>query len=359
MTAPDSERVRSGRRSDPTIFDLARAASVSKTTASRVLNGAPNVAPETRARVLEAIARIDYRVNAAARTLRTTRSFLAGYLVPAVSNDVFGKLADVLDEELRHEGIGLLIATSGWHPEGEQQAFESLRARNVDALVLSLSNDRDPRVAERIRSAGIPVVLIDREVKGLAADVVLSDGRRGVKQAVRHLADLGHRRLGVAVIDLLVRPGREALAGFRAGTEEAGVENVGEIVVEYERVDRGMGHEIASRLIANGATGIISSVPTTVTAGVLEGIHKAGLRVPRDVSVVGFDESDLASVISPPLTVIARSLEQVSRYASRLIASRLIDDTQPPRVENVDMRLLVRESTGPPPAPQAVAGQVT
>src|SRR5438132_2192332 len=111
-TGPSSSR-RPRQRRDPTILDLAHAARVSKTTASRVLNGAPNVAPETRARVLEAIRRIDYRVNAAARSLRTTRTFLVGYLVPAVSNDVFGRIAEVLEEELRQQGVGLVIASSG------------------------------------------------------------------------------------------------------------------------------------------------------------------------------------------------------------------------------------------------------
>jgi LacI family transcriptional regulator, galactose operon repressor len=334
---------------DPTILDLARAANVSKTTASRVLNGAPNVAPETRARVLETIKRIDYRVNAAARSLRTTRSFLVGYLVPAVSNDVFGKFAEVLEEELRRDGVGLVIATSGWHPEGERLALESLRARQVDALVLSLGDDRGRAAGDRLRGIGRPLVLIDREVEGVAADVVLTDERNGVKQAIDHLASLGHRTIGGAVINTLVRPGREALAGLRAGILEHGLESAGEVVVPYQRVGRQMGHEIAEQMVGSGSSAIVCAVPTTVTAGVLERLDELAVRVPDDVSVVGFDDSDLASVIRPRLTVIARPLEQVSQRASRLITSRLGEPTRPPRVETVRMNLLVRDSTAPPP----------
>ena len=113
-----AQTTKARQRRDPTILDLARAANVSKTTASRVLNGAPNVAPETRARVLEAIKSIDYRVNTAARSLRTTRTFLVGLLVPAINNDVFGMIAEVLEEELRHDGVGLVIASSGWDARG-------------------------------------------------------------------------------------------------------------------------------------------------------------------------------------------------------------------------------------------------
>src|SRR4029079_17258130 len=110
MSKPAPSRSRTPyQHKDPTILDLARAASVSKTTASRVLNGSPNVAPETRARVLEAIRRIDYRVNVAARSLRTTRAFLVGYLVPAVSNDVIGRIAEGLEDAPRQEGVSAIL----------------------------------------------------------------------------------------------------------------------------------------------------------------------------------------------------------------------------------------------------------
>jgi DNA-binding LacI/PurR family transcriptional regulator len=343
-------------RRDPTILDLAHAAKVSKTTASRVLNGAPNVAPETRARVLDAVKRIDYRVNAAARSLRTTRSFLVGYLVPAVANDVFGKIAEVLEEELRHDGVGLVIASSGWDWDGERVALESLRAHRVDALVLSLCDDRDPRVGKLLQSITRPIVLIDREVKGVRADVVLTDERSGSREAMEHLAALGHRTIGFATISTSVRPGRESLAGFQLAAAALGIRSAGEVVVPYSRVDRSSGHEIADQMLRNRATAILCCVPTTVTAGVLERLEQRGAEVPGDVSVIGFDDSDLASVIRPHLTVIARPLEQVSRYASRLITSRLVNPGLPARVEVVHMRVLVRDSTAPP---RAAAGSST
>lgn len=333
---------------DPTILDLARAASVSKTTASRVLNRAPNVAPETRTRVLEAMERIDYRVNVAARSLRTTRTFLVGYLVPAVANDIFGKVAEVLEEELRHDGVGLVIASSGWEKEGERVALESLRARRVDALVLSLVDDRDPAIGKLLRSISQPVVFIDREVKGVTADVVLTDERSASREAVEHLAVLGHRSVGVAAISTSVRPGRESLAGFQAATASLGVRSAAEMVVPYGRVDRESGHEIAELMLERGATAILCCVPTTVTAGVLERLGQLGADVPGDVSVIGFDDSDLASVMRPRLTVLARPLEQVSRYAARLITSRLVNRGLRARVEVVRMALLVRDSTAPP-----------
>ena len=337
------------QRKDPTILDLARAANVSKTTVSRVLNGAPNVAPDTRARVLEAIKRIDYRVNTAARSLRTTRTFLVGLLVPAINNDVFGLIAEVLEEELRHDGVGLVIASSGWRTQGERVALESLRERRVDALVLSLVSDRDPAIGAILAAITRPIVLLDREVKGIDADVVLTDERSGVAEAVSHLHSLGHRTIGVAHITASVRPGREVGDGFRQAVAAHGMKSAGEIVVEYGRFGRQAGRELADGLTRNGATAILACVPTSVTAGVLERLSELGLEVPGDISLIAFDDSELASVMRPPLTVIGRPLDKVSRFASRLVTSRLLDPRRRARVELVRMQLLVRGSTAAPP----------
>jgi LacI family transcriptional regulator len=119
-------------------------------------------------------------------------------------------------------------------------------------------------------------------------------------------------------------------------------------VVPYARIDRQSGHEIAQQAVDHGATAIVCCVPTTVTAGVLERLNELGADVPRDVSVIGFDDSDLASVMRPPLTVIARPLDQVSRLASRMVTSRLVNPQLAPRVDVVHMKLLVRGSTDVP-----------
>jgi DNA-binding LacI/PurR family transcriptional regulator len=222
--------------------------------------------------------------------------------------------------------------------------------------VLSLVDDRDPRIGTLLRLISQPIVLIDREVNGITADVVLTDERSAAREAVEHLAALGHRTVGFATISTAVRPGRESLAGFQRATADLGIRSAAEVIVPYGRVDRQSGHEIAEQMLESGATAILCCVPTTVTAGVLERLDQLGTEVPRDVSVIGFDDSDLASVIRPRLTVIARPLEQVSRFAARLITSRLVNPGLRARVEVVRMRVLVRDSTAPP---RAAAGSFT
>jgi LacI family transcriptional regulator len=333
-----------------TIIDVAREARVSKSTVSRVLNGSPHVATVTRERVLDTVARLDFRANAAARGLRTTRSFLVGLLVPAIANDVFSRIAEVLEEDLRHEGVGLVIVSSGWDPAGERLALESLRDRRVDALVVSLVNDRDPGLAELLSAVTRPIVLLDREIPGAAADVVLTDQRSGIRKALEHLAGLGHRSVGMATLSSDVRPGRQAVAAFESLVARLGLQAVAEIVVPYTRIDRQSGVEIAERMLATGASAILCCVPNSVTAGVLEHLDERGISVPEDVSIIAFDESELASVKKPKLSVISRPIDDLARFASRMVTSRLANPDLELRVKVVPTSLRLRGSTAAPAA---------
>jgi len=332
---------------------VAREAGVSKSTVSRVLNGSPHVAGETRDRVREIVARLDFRANAAARGLRTTKSSLVGLLLPAINNDVFSRVAEVIEEDLRREGVGLVIVSSGWDAEGERLALEALRARRVDALVLSIVNDRDARLAELLASIPRPIVLIDREIAGCARDTALTDLRSGVREALEHLAALGHRSVGIATISLDVLPGREVRSEFEASVARLGLNAASKLVVPYHRIDRRSGWEIAEHMLAAGASAILCCVPNTVTAGVLEYLDEHGVAIPRDLSIVAFDESELASVKKPQLTVIFRPIDDLARFASRMVASRLAEPELPPRVEVVRTSLRVRNSTA---APAVLAG---
>jgi LacI family transcriptional regulator len=331
-----------------TILDVAREVQVSKSTVSRVLNGSPSVAAETRERVLDAVSRLDFRANAAARGLRTTRSFLVGLLVPAISNDVFSHIAEVLEEELRHESVGLVIVTSGWDPGGERLALQSLRDRRVDALVASLVNDRDAELAQLLAAVASPIVLLDREIPGANADVVLTDLRGGIRKALEHLAGLGHRCVGMATLSSDVRPGRQAVAAFESFVARLGLSAVAEMTVPYNRMTRQYGAEIAERMLAMGATAILCCVPNTVTAGVLEYLDREGISIPEDISIVAMDESELASVKKPQLTVITREIDDMARFASRMVTSRLANPGLSPRVKVVSTTLHLRSSTAPP-----------
>jgi len=336
----------------PNIHDIARVAQVSKTTVSRVLNGSPHVAPSTQSRVLEAIDQLRYQVNSAARTLRTSRSALVGLLVPGL-HEVFAEIAQQLDRELRSHGIGMLMTISEWETEGDLRGLESLRSRGVDAVVASVTNDRARPLHHYLRSFDRPLIMLDRELEGIDYDAVLTDQSGGVIAAVEHLWALGHRSIGLAAMSSNTRPGRETVAAYSAACERLKLQTGTELMYQSDDFDRGAGVTAANHLLAAGASAILALGPMGLVAGVLERLEYLDLDVPGDVSVIGYDENELAFVKSPRMTVIGRPVGELGRIAGRLAMSRMSDPFAARRVEVVETHLIIRESSGPPATSKA------
>jgi LacI family transcriptional regulator len=330
----------------PNIHDIARAAGVSKTTVSRVLNGSSDVAPATRSRVLEAIDRLGYQVNSAARTLRTSRSALVGLLVPGL-HEVFAEIAQELDRELRAHSMGMLMAISEWETEGDLRCLDSLRSRGVDAVVASLANDRATEISRYLRAFDRPLVLLDREVPRARFDAVLTDQRGGVVAAVEHLWALGHRSIGLAAMSSNTRPGRETVAAYEYASRRLDLPVRSDLICQSDHFDRRAGASAANQLLDARAGAIMALGPMSLVAGVLERLEELKLSVPEDISVIGYDENELAYVKSPRMTVVGRSVGELGRIAGRLVMSRMSNPAAPRRVEVLETRLVMHESSGP------------
>lgn len=341
-----------GRRRNPTILDLAREAGVSKTTVSRVLNDSPKVAVDTQERVKEAMKLLGFRVNLAARTLRTTRSALVGFLVPTIDNEIFGRVAQTLTTELANSDVGVVISTSNWDCGAELRALQSLESRGVDALALSLVDDRHPDIVEFVRSFDRPIVLLDRHVRGLSADTVFTDQRAGLVATITHLHELGHHRIGLVTLPNRTHVTRELTAAYRAACRRLDLPQRREVA---EHVDLASGADAADRLLADGIRAIVVCAPSLILAGALERLVELGLKVPADVSIIGYDESPVAFAKRPRLTVISRHIDEIAQAASRMIVTRLADPGLPPRLEIVTTELRIRDSSGPVPRSAALA----
>ena len=276
-------RASPGSARPPTILDLAAAAGVSKATASRVINDSPAVAPETRTRVLAAVDELGFQVNRAARSLRTSRTGLVGVLVPVIS--VFGRIVEELDPQLAEAGLSILLTASRRRqPELDLDGIEVLVGRGVDALVLAPSNDRDPDLPRVLGSIRIPIVLLDREVEGLDADLLLVDQRPGIDGALDHLLGEGRRRIGLLTRDEKTRPGRQILVSYAEGVRRSGVSADDALVQEFDDLDRGTARDGVDALLETGADAIISTGTMEHTATVLERLAERDLAVPRSRS---------------------------------------------------------------------------
>ncbi|CAN5537369.1 LacI family DNA-binding transcriptional regulator [soil metagenome] len=318
----------------PTILELAAASGVSKATVSRVLNGSPRVATETRARVLDAIEALGFPVNRAARSLRTSRTGLVGMLVPVIS--VFGRIVEELDRELAAAGFSILLTASRRrHTERDLEAIDVLVGRGVDALVLAPSHDRDPELARALGRVRTPIVLLDREVRGISADALYVDQRPGISGALEHLVGEGRRRIGILTRDDKTRPGRQILARYHEGCARLGLAADAALVAGFDDLDRRTARDGVDALMAAGADAIIATGTMEHTATVLERLSEQHVAVPRDLGLVIYGYVGGSSIGSPGLPTVGYPVDRIAQATFRLLLPRLSGSDAPPRVEVV------------------------
>lgn len=335
-----------------TLIDVARDAGVSRATASRVLSGSPRVSPNARDRVLASAERLDYRVNVAARSLRTARSGLVGLLIPGFRNDLYGPLADRLDERLRERGLSVVIGSSGWSPEGDLQILESFAAQRLDAMILSPRSDRAPALQAYLGNLGAPVVLLDREFARLERDAVVTDLRAGVVDAMKALADLGHRRIALSAYGPELRPGREARAGFSDAVRSHGLDDDLSLVVKIGDLAVEAGDSIAEHIIAAKPTAAIVAGPTPVLARTLRGLRErlGPAPFPNRLSVVAVGDEALADVHDPALALLTRPIRQIADSVADQLLHRLDDPGSPVAEVSIPLTFRPGPSMGPAPA---------
>ena len=327
-------------RQPPTIRDVARVAQVSVTTVSHALSGNRPVSPETAERIQAAIEHLGYVPSSAARTLQAGRTSMLGLVVPDVSDPFFGRLAVSVERAADAEGYGVVLSSSGVAPGRDVRHFDLLRSRSIDGLVYVTGEVR--REDELRRLAGShPIVLADESSPELAGiPFVGADHAEGGRQVGRYLRDLGHSDVAVVTGPRGLRSAEERVAGF------------GEVLPGAAVIDGDFTEQLAAErtaaLLARGR------VPTAVFAsndvmalGVIDAVRAAGLSVPGDVSVVGFDDIPLARRVVPGLTTVRQPIDEVGRLATEVLV-RLMAGQEPDPPAPLPVELVERGTAAPP-----------
>jgi len=328
----------------PTITDVARRAGVSKSLVSLVMRGADHVSPERRQAVNKAAAELGYRPNAMARSLVQRRTHLVGVMVSDLHNPFFADVVAGIQEQAARTGYKVLVNSGNRAAAREADAMETLLQLRADGIILG-SPVLDDEVIGRA-SREVPIVLVGREAHGPAVDSVTNDDRAGAEVAVEHCVSLGHRR--IAHID----GGHGAGAPARRHGYEAAMKRLGlgdlVSVVSGTYTEEG-GHTGCLLLLAQKPRPTAIFAANDLAAiGALNAIEESGLKVPDDISLVGYDNTSLAALRHISLTTIHQPRLEMGQLALSTLLERIDQDREEPRRVVLSPSLVVRASTAPP-----------
>ncbi|MFC1406472.1 LacI family DNA-binding transcriptional regulator [Streptacidiphilus sp. N1-10] len=320
------------------LAEVAKRVGVSEATVSRVLNGKPGVSDTTRQSVLTALDVLGYERPT---QLRGVRARLVGLVLPELQNPIFPALAEVVGGALVQLGFTPVLCTRSAGGLTEAEYVTMLLDQQVSGVVFcgGLSADEYRQLLGR----GVPVVLLNAAVDYLGFPQVSTDDTAAVQQAHAHLTSLGHRRIGLLVGPEDHTPSERKVAAFRALAPAGSRQPVAHALFSFEG-----GQAAAAELLAAGATGLVCG-SDVLALGAIRAARRAGLRVPQDVSVVGYDDSAFMNYTDPPLTTLRQPIEAMAKAAVTLLVNQMGGNAPTPKELLHEPELVVRSSTGPAP----------
>ncbi len=333
-----------------TLRDVAKRAGLSAATASRALTGHPHVDETTRRRVVRIAAELGYRPNALARALRVRTTRTIGLIIPDIRNDFYAESATVLQGALEAHGYRLILCISNGDPEHDRSYLRTLAEHRVDGIVHVPSSPTDARDLD----AGgriIPIVELLRHSPDGGFDAVVSDDREGAAALTRHLVQLGHRRIAMLTGPDAYSTTRDRVAGYRDALHEVSLPQGAERAL-YGTYSPASGYALTREaLAARPRPTAIFSGGSPLTSGVLRALAEARVRVPRDVSLVAYEDPEWYAISVPAMTCYALPLREMGRVAADRIVARVanaaVRESQPETLR-FPGRLVVRDSTAPP-----------
>ena len=337
------KKVASKRQQPANIHDVAARAGVAISSISRVLSGHPDVSDRMRIKVEAAAAELGYEPDFNAQSLRNGATKTIGFIVRDISNPFFGVVAQKIEQELRKAGYSMLVMNSDGDAEIEAANIKLLRRRKVDVLIASLVADDAPKLKAALSELKAPVVLIDREVKGLNASAIIGNHHQGVQDAVAHLLQLGHRRIAFVSGSTRVFITRDRLQGFKDAFNNAGIKIPSDLI-SLGTFDAEFGETETLRLFnfRNPPTALLAGGIGT-TAGVMRAWEKLGIKPGKDIGFVAIDEWPLFDVFGGQFSSVYRDPAEIGRSSAEIILQSLMGKN--PQLHFVETTYIPRESS--------------
>jgi LacI family transcriptional regulator len=326
-----------------TIKDVADMAGVSPATASRVLSGNPATSPESREKVIAAASRLEFHPNAQARALRSTRTNVIGLLMSDVRNPFFADLAHAAEQSALAEGFVTLLGNANESAVQQDRYLDTFISQRVDGVIAAPQGTGSSSL-RALLAREVPTVFVDRTVDGIDVPSVTTDSDNGIRQAVEHLAQQGHTRVGYIAGPQTTSTGRDRLRSYAKAAQDYGIST--DPALTYfgdfqSRSGSAAAHHLLS--LAQPPTALLAA-DSPMAVGALATLNRKGIRIGRDMALIAFDDIEWFSLLDPPLTVISHDVEAMGRIAVELLLD-LINGGQPASVV-LPSELIIRASSG-------------
>lgn len=304
-----------------TIYDVAEAAKVSIATVSKVINEKGNISEKTRKKVLEIMKELDYQPNIIASALMGKQTKTIGLLIPDIANPFFSELARSIEDRGEEFGYNLVICNTDYKKEKENKYITLLKRKSVDGFIIASGFENLDSVEELVKE-DIPVAMVARDSSRFTVNTVALDDYMGGYLAAGHLIELGHKNIGVVARD--VWSNRERLRGFKQALQEHQLEfrDDFEFIQEINHIEAGKFISLKYLQAPEPPTAIFAC-NDLLAAGVIQAVREVGKIVPADLSVVGFDNTILASIIEPPLTTISQPIQRMGKEVMDVMIAML------------------------------------
>ena len=330
-----------------TMKQVAERAGVSTSTVSHVINNTRKVSADVRERVLAIIAETRYIPSAVARSLKNDRTHTIGMMVPNSSNPYFAELIQGIEDAAFKLSYNIILCNAYDDPVKQAAYLRVLLEKRIDGLIL-VASGADATLAELLSTASVPMVLVDREVAGVEADFIESNHAEGGYLATRYLIGLGHRRIACVSGPADLQPSRDRVAGYHRALTEAGIEIDPACLVHSDFTSEGGFNAFGQLLrLPTPPTAIFASNDLMAIGGICAAAE-AKVRVPEQLSVIGYDDIALASYSTPRLTTVAQPKYAMGEMITQLLLARIAGGNLPLRRELLTTTLVERQSTAPP-----------
>jgi DNA-binding LacI/PurR family transcriptional regulator len=327
-----------------TIQDVAREAGTSVSTVSRVLTGSTPVSDEKRHLVEEAIERLGYRPSLVARSLKTQTTYSIGLLINDITNPFYSVVAWGVEEEAIQQGYSLILCNTNEDPKRELHYLQVLRDKQVDGIIFGPTGQNAKFVSKL--ASQMPLVQIDRYLPDVRAAAVLVDNESGAYRAVRHLIDKGHRRIGILGFDIGVTTTYEREAGYERALREAGISPDHSCRAMPSDYSRTTVYELTMKLL-DQASPVTALFATNNQLGLtaMRAIRKTGLRIPDDIALIVFDDMEVFTLTTPPISAVAQPAALIGERAMKLLVQQIADPSDHlPEVTILPTELMLRGS---------------